>query len=141
MAKTFNPYTQTIIKLNNLKKLLQEVIKSGRYTDAETGIALLRHYKDCYFCQAFRVQMEGHNRGVCDACPCHQIGEEISGRKLSYNGCYQTTYYRELVRLAWWFVNDKSKESAEALIKAIDGTIDHMHHYQARLDKDIVING
>lgn len=139
MARGFNPYTQTIIKLNNLKKLLNNCLQSGNFDIAETGIALLRTYKDCYFCQAYRKELEGHVRGVCDNCPCHQIGEEIAGRKLSYNGCYQTTYYRELVRLAWWYVQDRSKESAEALIKAIDGTIGHMNAYKTRLDKDIVL--
>lgn len=141
MARTFNPYTQTLIKLNNIKKQLNECLKTGNYDLAEPGIATLRDYRDCYFCQAYRVQMEGHAKGVCDSCTVHKIGEEIAGRKIAYNGCYQTTYYRELVRLAWWFVHDKSKESAEALIKAIDGTINHIIQYKTRLDKEIPING
>lgn len=141
MSHVINPYQLTVVKLNNIKKALQECLKTGNFSHAEDGVALLRHYKDCYFCQAWRSQLEGHSKGVCDACPCHQLAEEIAGRKIAYNGCYQTTYYRELVRLAYWFVQDKSREAAEALIKAIDGTIGHMTQYRERIDKDIVIQG
>ena len=141
MGQIFNPYQMTLVKLNNIKKALQESIKTGNYDYAENGVALLRTYKDCYFCQAWRKQLEGHQKGTCDACPCHQVAEGNAGRKIAYNGCYQTTYYRELVRLAYWFVKDKSKDTAEALIKAIDGTIGHMNQYRERIDVNIVAQG
>ena len=139
MVKSFNPYLKTIDKLTTTKLVLQETLITGNYDKAESNINLYREYKDCYFCIAWRTQLDGRDDGICDACPCHKLAEEVMGRNLSCNGCYKVTYYRELVRLAYWFKQDKSRQVIEALIKAIDGTIGHMNQYRVRIDKDIIV--
>lgn len=133
----FNPYEMTMKKLDIIISKLQNSIKSGNYAASENDVALLRDYKDCYYCVAYRKDMASKNEGVCDGCPVHQIGEMMAGRKLGYNGCYRTGRYREMVRLAWFYKEQPSHQTATELIKAINETKKHMEQYRSRLDKVI----
>jgi hypothetical protein len=130
----FSPYELTIKKLDTLVTTLEKVIENGDYLQAEAQVATLREYKDCFYCVAYRKDTASRNKGVCDGCPVHKIGESMAGRPLAYNGCYKTSFYREMVRLSWFYKEEPSYKTAVELIKAIKMTKQHMIQYKKYLD-------
>lgn len=132
---SFSPYELTQKKLDDIVANLEKSISSGNYEFAEESVASLREYKDCYYCLAYRKDMASRNKGVCDSCPIHKIGEQMAGRNLTCNGCYKTSFYREMVRLSWWYKEEPSYKSAMELIKAIKLTKKHIDQYKKFLDQ------
>lgn len=133
----FNPYELTLKKLDIIISKLKESIKKNNFLLAESDVALLREYRDCYYCQAFRKDMSSRDRGVCNNCPAHKIGEAMVGRSLIANGCYKTAKYREMVRLSWFYKEQPSYQTATALIDAIEATKKHMEQYKTFLDQTV----
>lgn len=127
----------TMKKLDEIVISLEESIKTGNYKNAEENVASLREYKDCFYCQAFRKDMASRNKGVCDNCPIHKIGEQMAGRSLACNGCYKTSFYREMVRLSWYYKEQPSFQSATELVKAIKLTKKHIDQYKKFLDMTV----
>jgi hypothetical protein len=127
---SFSPYDLTMQKLDIIINTLEESIKSGNYLKAEEHVASLREYNDCYYCIAYRKDLLSRDKGVCDNCPIHKIGEQMAGRPLAYNGCYKTSFYREMVRLSWYYKEEPCYKSATELIKAIKLTKKHMEQYK-----------
>lgn len=133
----FSPYELTMKKLDIIIEKLEESIKSGNYLSAENDVSSLREYKDCFYCIAYRKSMVSRDKGVCGNCPVHKIGEQMAGRELTMNGCYKTSFYREMVRLSFWYKEQPSHQSAVELIKAIKLTKKHIEQYKPFLDQVI----
>ena len=134
---SFNPYELTMKKLDQIIKNLDEAIITGKYENAEESVATLREYKDCYYCIAYRKDMASRDKGVCSNCPIHKIGEQMAGRDLAYNGCYKTTWYREMVRLSWWYKEQPSYQSATELIRVIKLTKNHINQHKQFLSQTV----
>lgn len=129
-----NPqFEKTVIKLTLLKKQIQSTILSGDMALAEECISILREYGMCEYCKAYRLSLTEHFNGVCDDCPCHKLGEKILGRPRSYNGCYVIGSYRDLVKTAYWFREDPTTETVQAVVKCIDRVLETMEENKSVL--------
>ncbi len=131
---SFSPYELTLEKLDLIISSLKESIQTSDYQKAEPLVATLRDYASCFYCIAYRKNMITREKGVCDDCPIHKFGEKQLGRKIAVNGCYKTTFYKEMVRLSWWYRDNKSRESAQDLIEAINATKNHLTQNKSLAD-------
>lgn len=129
-----NAFSKTIEKLSLIRDRLPILVRSQQLGEAEELVSSLRSYADCFYCQDFRTELLTHTRGCCDKCPLHWYGENLIGRKRPYNGCYVMIEYREMVRLAWWFKEDSSIQSAEVLALATDVAIKALQEQEAKVD-------
>jgi len=123
----------TIDKLERISKSLEECLKIEDWDTAESQLALLRDYKNCYYCVEFRKSLEIDRDGVCGDCPCHKLGVELLGRPRTYNGCYLVRNYRDAVRDSHWFLTERSKESVAACIRSVNGLLEFMKINKGKL--------
>lgn len=127
-------YDWTIKKLYNLIKELESCSRNSDYSKANELLESLRRYDQCAYCIKYRSTLENRGyRGCCGDCPCHKIGEYLSGRKRSYNGCYIAGPYKDMVKTAFQFGEDPCKEFLDNVILEIHRTIEMMKKFEKEL--------
>ena len=131
MPKT--PFEATIEKLTNLANDLKEAARYNYFEKVKEKIEALGQYSGCFYCLSYRQDLKKNYPGVCGQCPCHKLGEFHLGRARSYNGCYVRPDYREMVRLATWFKDNPTTETANSLAGACEKVIEDMYKHEAML--------
>lgn len=121
-----SPYVMTLSKLHDLAAALRSAAWDNRFASVAAQVEALRQYSGCFYCKAYRLDLEKNYSGVCGNCPCHKLGEQTMGRPRAYNGCYVREAYREMVRLAHWFRTNPDPATARALADACEAVIKDM---------------
>lgn len=122
-----NPFDATVLKLNSLAADLRMAAMQNQYSPVLKRVDELRQYSGCFYCVAYRRDLEKNYPGVCNTCPCHKLGEKTLERSRSYNGCYVRGPYREMVRLAWWFRTNPDASTAKSLAFACEDVVRDMY--------------
>lgn len=128
-----NVYSLTIDKLLTIIDDLEECLETQDWEKAEVSLEKLRDYKNCFYCKVYRKSLEVDGDGFCDKCPCHMLGEKISGRPRGCNGCYVMECYRSMVHNSHWFSGEQSEETLKACIKSIEDTLNFMQKNKVAL--------
>lgn len=131
MSKEFD---DTIVKLKTLIKSLESSLLTGNYKEADILLGSLRNYDKCFYCVKYRATLEEKGwSGCCGSCPCHKLGEEILGRRISYNGCYKVGPYKDMVKTAFQFKESPCREMLEAAILEIYRVVTFMQNHKEKL--------
>jgi hypothetical protein len=116
-------YEQTIAKLERLATRVPALAALGDLDGADQELEALRTYRGCFYCLKYRTVLDGHAPACCATCPVHKFGERWHGRPRLYNGCYAIPAYRDMVRLATLFSEQKDERVLGPLVDAIRGVI------------------
>jgi hypothetical protein len=129
-------YDATIVKLNSLIKELNSCHRRYDLNEANKLLESLRLYSECFYCKTFRKTLENRGwKGCCGDCPCHKVGEYLSGRKRSYNGCYIVGPYKDMVKTAYQFGEDPSLELLNCVILEIHKVLLYMEEFKEMLNE------
>ena len=129
-----SPFLKTLEKFNHMKQAINDALIYDDFETIDKEIASLREYTLCHYCIAYRQSLSQHFAGCCDTCPLHKKGEEEIGRKRSYNGCYVIGCYKDLVKTAFWYKEDRSRETAEAVINCLNNCLQYMQENRHKLE-------
>jgi len=133
-AMTSIEYDKTIEKLNGIIEILNKAIIFSDFESADGEVAKLRSYKECFYCLKYRKSLEDRGwEGCCEGCPCHKLGENTIGRKRAYNGCYSMGSYRDMVKSAFKYNENKSPITAQFLVDSIQRTIECMQNHKEEM--------
>jgi len=127
-------YEAAKTKFDNIIRSLTDLLATNSMVEAARVAEALRTYYQCSYCSAYRQTTEQRGwSGICSDCPLHAHGELLARKRIKYNGCYQVPSYREMVKMAFWFDNNRNRQSLQKLISLIEGTVDYMDRFRDNL--------